>query len=135
MNRKAQKYSYARVFDISRLPDAEGDKPIKKEFKKYPIGYFHINIAEVRTEEGKLYLFVAIDRTSKFAYVELHDKSDRQISTAFFAQPVIKAVPHKIHTILTDNGSQFCHPPPYRNNPTANTYAETFARSKADLAA
>ena len=25
-------------------------------------------IAEVRTEQGKLYLFVAIDRTSKFAY-------------------------------------------------------------------
>ncbi len=52
---------------INRLPDAEGDKPVKKKFKKYPIGYFHIDTAEVRTEEGKLYLFVAIDRTSKFA--------------------------------------------------------------------
>ncbi|SDZ17369.1 hypothetical protein SAMN05421755_11521, partial [Nitrosomonas sp. Nm33] len=45
---------------ISRLPDVDGDKPAKKKFKKYPIGYFHIDIAEVRTEEGKLYLFVAI---------------------------------------------------------------------------
>jgi len=35
--------------------------------KAYPIGYFHLDIAEVRTEEGKLCLFVAIDRTSKFA--------------------------------------------------------------------
>ena len=52
---------------ISRLPDVEGDKPTKKKFKAYPIGFFHIDIAEVRTEEGKLYLFVAIDRTSKFA--------------------------------------------------------------------
>jgi hypothetical protein len=50
-------------------PVIEGDKPAKKKFKAYPIGFFHIDIAEVRTEEGKLYLFVAIDRTSKFAFV------------------------------------------------------------------
>lgn len=110
---------------INRLPDTEGDKPVKKKFKKYPIGYFHIDIAEVRTEEGKLYLFVAIDRTSKFAYVELHDKSDRQISTAFLHN-LIKAVPYKIHTILTNNGSQFCHPPRYRNGPTAQYIRHMF---------
>jgi hypothetical protein len=53
---------------ISRLPEIEGDKPLKRKFKPYPIGYFHIDIAEVQTDEGRLYLFVAIDRTSKFAY-------------------------------------------------------------------
>ena len=52
---------------ISWLPEIEGDKPTKRKFKSCPIGYFHIDIAEVRTEEGKLYLFVAIDRTSKLA--------------------------------------------------------------------
>jgi transposase len=52
---------------ISRLPEVEGDKPAKAKFKHYPIGYFHVDIAEVQTAEGKLYLFVAIDRTSKFA--------------------------------------------------------------------
>ena len=59
---------------ISRLPETEGNKPAKKRFKPYPIGYFHIDIAEVRTEQGKLYLFVAVDRTSKFAFAELHAK-------------------------------------------------------------
>lgn len=57
--------------NISRLPKVEGEKPVRKKFAPYPIDYFHIDIAEVRTEEGKLYLFVAIDRTSKFAYAEL----------------------------------------------------------------
>ena len=33
---------------ISRLPDVDGDKPAKKKFRNYPIGYFHIDIAEVR---------------------------------------------------------------------------------------
>ncbi len=62
---------------ISRLPDMTGDKPAKLKFKVYPIGYFHIDIAEVRTEEGKLHLYVGIDRTSKFAFAQLHDKADR----------------------------------------------------------
>jgi transposase-like protein len=44
---------------ISRLPDMTGDRPAKKQVKPYPLGYFHIDIAEVRAEEGKLYMFVA----------------------------------------------------------------------------
>ena len=91
---------------VSRLPDVEGDKPAKKKFKRYPIGYFHIDIAEVQTAEGKLYLFVAIDRTSKFAFVELHHKTGKMIA-AQFLRNLIAAVPYLIHTILTDNGIQF----------------------------
>ncbi|TGR16420.1 IS481 family transposase, partial [Mesorhizobium sp. M8A.F.Ca.ET.202.01.1.1] len=91
---------------ISRLPEVEGDKPGKKKFKRYPIGYFHIDIAEVRTAEGKLYLFVAIDRTSKFAYAELHEKAGR-MAAAQFLRNLVAAVPYAIHTVLTDNGIQF----------------------------
>ncbi|MBS1734437.1 MAG: IS481 family transposase, partial [Bacteroidetes bacterium] len=93
---------------ISRLPDVEGDKPAKKKFKNYPIGYFHIDVAEVQTEEGKLYLFVAIDRTSKYAYTELHERSTKMIA-ADFLRNLLKAVPYRIHTVLTDNGIQFAN--------------------------
>jgi transposase InsO family protein len=91
---------------ISRLPDLEGDKPTKKKFKQYPIGYVHIDIAEVRTEEGKLSLFVAIDRACKFAYAELHEEANKMIA-AQFLRHLIAAVPYKIHTVLTANGIQF----------------------------
>jgi transposase InsO family protein len=94
---------------ISRLPDVEGDKGVKKKFKAYPIGYFHIDIAEVRTEEGKLHLFVAIDRTSKFAFAQLHQKATRAVA-ANFLRDLIAAVPYKIHTVLTDNGLHFTTP-------------------------
>ena len=70
---------------ISRLPEVEGDKPDKKKFKPYPIGYFHVDIAEVQTDEGRLYLFVAIDRTSKFAYGELHPKATRMVARDFLS--------------------------------------------------
>ena len=93
---------------ISRLPQVDGDKP-KKRFKVYPIGYFHIDIAEVRTAEGKLHMFVAIDRTSKFAFAELHERATRRVAGDFLRH-LIEAVPYKIHTLLTDNGTQFTTP-------------------------
>jgi hypothetical protein len=36
-----------RRHGISRLPDVGDKKPVKKKFAHYPIGYFHIDIAEV----------------------------------------------------------------------------------------
>jgi transposase InsO family protein len=94
---------------ISRLPDVDGDKPARRKFKRYPIGYFHIDIAEVHTGEGRLYLLVAIDRTSKFAFVELHEKATRRVAGNFL-RALAAAVPYKIHTVLTDNGTHFTDP-------------------------
>jgi transposase InsO family protein len=91
---------------ISRLPEIEGDQPAKKKFAKYAIGYFHLDIAEVHTEQGRLYLFVAIDRTSKFAVAELHPNQTRDTACQFLRR-LIAVVPYRIHTILTDNGIQF----------------------------
>jgi IS30 family transposase len=99
---------------ISRLPDVEGDKPKRQRFKRYPIGFFHIDIAEVQTAEGKLYLFVGIDRTSKFAVTQLVNKADRRTAWEFL-EHLLKAVPYRIHTILTDNGIQFAEQPRNRN--------------------
>jgi hypothetical protein len=107
---------------ISRLPDIEGDKPKRQRFKRYPIGFFHMSIAEVQTAQGKLYLFVGIDRTSKFAVTHLVDKADRRTAWEFL-EHLLKAVPYRIHTILTDNpvlsevegGIQFAEQPHNRN--------------------
>jgi transposase InsO family protein len=94
---------------ISRLPDVEGDKGPKKKFKSYPIGYFHVDIAGVHTAQGRLYLFVAIDRTSKFAFVQLVEKATRRVAGNFLRDLAV-AVPYKIHTVLTDNGTHFTDP-------------------------
>jgi len=87
---------------ISQLPQVAGEASARRKFKTYPIGYFHIDIAELRTAQGKLYLIVAIDRTSKFAFVELHEKVARR-TAADFLRHLIAAVPYRIHTVLTDN--------------------------------
>jgi transposase InsO family protein len=113
---------------ISRLPHVDGDKRNKRRFKAYPIGYFHIDIAEVRTAEGKLYLFVAIDRTSKFAFAELHRSATTSVAVGFL-KALIDAVPYKIHTVLTDNGIQFADLPRNRSKPTAIWRGHPFDRA------
>jgi hypothetical protein len=91
------------------LPETGGDKPQRARFKRYPIGYFHIDSAEVQSEEGRLYLFVAIDRTSKFAFAQLHEKATRRVAGDFL-RALVGAVPYQIHTVLTDNGTHFTDP-------------------------
>jgi transposase-like protein len=112
---------------ISRLPEIAGDKPAKQPFKRYPIGYFHIDIAEVRTEEGKLHLFVAVDRTSKYAFVQLRRIANVTTATGFLAA-LVEAVPYRIHTVLTDNGIQFSDSPQHRSGPTARYRLHMFDR-------
>ena len=56
---------------ISRLPPDEAASTANTgRFKDYPLGYLHVDFAQVQTEEGQQYLVVAIDRTRKLAFAE-----------------------------------------------------------------
>lgn len=57
---------------ISRRPDSDGVKPKRQKFKRRPIDFLHIDIAEARSEEGKRCLLLAIDRTIEEALVKRH---------------------------------------------------------------
>lgn len=72
---------------ISRLPAAE-NKPPPKVFNVYPIGFFNIDSTEVRTEEGKLHLFVTIDRTSKYVLAKLALQANMVSAKAFLEELV-----------------------------------------------
>ena len=76
----------------------------------------HIDIAELRLDQGKLNMFLAIDRVSKFTYVEFRDDMGK-MNGADFLRGVIKAFSYKIHTVLTDNGMAFADLPKNRNKP------------------
>src|ERR1700674_3554045 len=98
---------------ISRLP-VEETKEQRKRFKTYEIGYIHIDSCELRHAEGKLVMFLAIDRVSKFTYVEFHDSAGKVEGSAFL-QKVVEAFPYKIHIVLTDNGMAFADLPKNRD--------------------
>lgn len=104
---------------VSQLPRSSEPGREKKPFKRYPLGYLHIDITETRTAEGKAYLFVAIDRTSKFVHAGLCTQATRKTAVDFL-QSTLKALPYRVHTVLTDNGIQFTKKPgteAYRAHP------------------
>lgn len=86
------------------------------KFAPTAIGYVHIDIAELRLAQGKLNMFLAIDRVSKFTYVEFRDDAGK-MNGADFLHGVINAFPYEIHTVLTDNGMAFADLPKNRNKP------------------
>ena len=90
---------------IGRLPETKGDKPRTKRFASYPVGCSRIDLAEVGTEEGKLRLPVAIDRTSKFAFARLVESAGK-MEAARFLRDLVAAVPCRVHTVLTGSGVQ-----------------------------
>ena len=63
----------------------------------------HIDIAEVQTVDGKLHLFVGIDRTATFAVTQFVGKADRKTAWEFL-EHLLKTVPYRIHTILPPLG-------------------------------
>ena len=96
---------------LSVLPkeDPKSSPAGKKKFATYEIGYFHIDITEINLENNpKFYLFVAVDRASKFVVARLYQKQTAENSVKFL-QEVIELCPYKIHRILTDNGAQFTY--------------------------
>ena len=98
------------VSDLRQLVPDETGKPVtKKSFKDYAPGYLHIDIKylpQMPDEPARRYLFVAIDRATRWVHLAIYaDQSEA--SSADFLVKVKQACPIKITKLLTDNGSQF----------------------------
>jgi len=102
---------------ISRLPDNPDKASKRGKFAQTAIGYVHIDIRELRLVQGRLNMFLAIDRVPKFTYVEFRNDVGK-INGAEFLLGVVEAFPYAIHTVLTDNGMAFADLPKNRNGPT-----------------
>jgi transposase InsO family protein len=98
---------------ISRLPRDEDKASKRQRFAETTIGYVHIDVCELRLARGKLFMFLAIDRVSKFTYVAFMDANTKANGAAFLRE-VVEAFPYRIHTVLTDNGMAFADLPKNR---------------------
>jgi transposase InsO family protein len=98
----------ARLEDV--IPHAEGETiTAKKTFKDYEPGFLHVDIKylpQMPDETSRRYLFVAIDRATRWVFLHIYgDMTER--SSVDFLRGIKLASPIKISKILTDNGSQF----------------------------
>jgi transposase InsO family protein len=98
------------VSDLRDQIKQESGKPAtKKSFKDYEPGFVHIDIKylpQMPDETARRYLFVAIDRATRWVFIELYADQTESSSVDFLSK-VSKACPVKIVKLLTDNGSQF----------------------------
>src|SRR3712207_3652384 len=112
---------------ISRLPRDGGNASKRGRFAEARIGYVHIDVCELRLSEGRPFMFLAIDRVSKFVHVAFLDANTR-LNGAAFLREVVATFPCAIHTVLTDNGMAFADLPKYRDGPTARWMGHIFDR-------
>jgi transposase InsO family protein len=112
---------------ISRLPRDEARASKRQRFAETAIGYVHIDVCELRLAEGKLFMFLAIDRVSKFVHVAFLD-ANAKMNGAAFLREVVEAFPYRTHTVPTDNGMAFADLPRYRDGPTARWMGHIFDR-------
>ena len=80
-----------------------------KKFRKYGIGYLHIDLLYApKINKERSYIYTAIDRVSKVAFVML-GKSKTKTPGAFFLKQALRFYPYKTNYILTDNGIEFSY--------------------------
>ena len=93
---------------ISRKP-VDKEKPSHKPFKVYDPGYVHIDIKYLPMMPGdtkKRYLFVVIDRATRWVFVEVYGSKSAKNARRFLSN-LHKKVSFYIKKILTDNGKEF----------------------------
>src|SRR4028119_981625 len=96
---------------IERLPWSEdAANPAKNKCKDYPMGYWPGDFAQVHPQEGKHYLFVALDRVGKVAFAELPPRAKR-VGAADLLRRGRQALPDQAHTVLPDTVGPFPPPP------------------------
>jgi len=88
------------------MPQEDGTKTPVKPFKAYDPGFVHVDVKylpQMPDEDHRQYLFAAIDRATRWVYVELlQDKS--AASAGGFLTRLIDKAPFTITKVLTDNG-------------------------------
>jgi len=98
---------------VSRLreliPKDEADEKKVKTFKDYEPGFFHVDIRylpRMPDQKSRSYLFVGIDRATRWVYLEvLSDKGAKHAQA--FLKRLIAASPCTVQKVLTDNGKEF----------------------------
>lgn len=98
------------VSDLKSLqPEIAGQTQPLKTFKDYEPGFLHIDIKylpQMPDETQRRYLFVAIDRATRWVFMRTY-RDQTEKSSVDFLRRLKQAAPMKIRIILTDNGSQF----------------------------
>lgn len=106
LDRCPRRHGVGRLKDL--IPETE-PAPSPKSFKAYEPGYVHVDIKylpQMPDETQRRYLFVGIDRATRWVYMEVLSNKTA-ISARLFLKRLVKRSPFKVRITLTDNGKEF----------------------------
>ena len=89
--------------------EAKSPRPKPKAFRAYEPGYLHVDVKylpQMADETARRYLFVAIDRATRWVFVRVY-RSKTAANARRFLRDLERACPIRIRTVLTDNGKEF----------------------------
>ena len=100
-----------RRHGVGNLRDLKGQAPKPKHspFKAYEPGYIHMDVKylpQMADEDKRRYLFVAIDRATRWVFVHIYN-TKTAANARRFLRDLARACPLRIRTLLTDNGKEF----------------------------
>ncbi|MFM7389200.1 MAG: DDE-type integrase/transposase/recombinase, partial [Vampirovibrionales bacterium] len=99
-------YRCLKRHGVSTHPNVPKDKEKHQAFEDTPFGFVPIDLKELTPLQGeKQYVFVAIERQTRFVYVEVID-TKKATTVRECLLRFLESFPY-VHTILTDNGSEF----------------------------
>src|SRR3712207_2969196 len=111
LNRDAV-YRILKAEGLNRLPPADRTRKPHGTFKEYELGFVHLDVKhlpKLRDRDGvtcKRYLYVAIDRCSRWVHLAVKD-DETQASAVTFLKEAVRAMPFQVTHVLTDRGSCF----------------------------
>ncbi len=100
-----------RRHEMGNLRDLleKSPRPNHKAFKAYESGYLHVDVKylpQMADETSRPHLFVAIDRATRWVFIQVFKSKTAAIARRFL-RDLVRACPILIRTILTDNGTEF----------------------------
>jgi transposase InsO family protein len=108
LDRCLRRHGVSNLQQLRAEQSGEEPAPVKT-FKDYEPGFIHVDIKylpQMPDETQRRYLFVAIDRASRWVFLCIYPDQGNASSTDFLRR-LKQAASMKIVKVLTDNGSQF----------------------------
>lgn len=107
-------YRVLKAEGLNRRPPKPAAQPRKGQgrFQDYDLGFVHIDVKhlpKLRTADGEIrkrFLYVAIDRCSRFVHLDVYD-AENAANAITFLKAARRAFPFCITHVLTDRGSCF----------------------------
>ena len=107
LDRCLRRHGVSNLKDL--YPKDDKAKETKKTFKDYEPGYIHVDVKylpKMPDEAQQKYLFVAIDRATRWVYLEILGNKSAENASGFLDR-LLKEAPFKVSKVLTDNGKEF----------------------------